>query len=111
MTKLEKSIRREIKPFGPRLRSGHYGVPRYTVGLVPNDFRTIKTVCCDVENGEVTDIRLYCVGDAMEAHDYHGKSVNITEAVEKYLMESRDWDDLIKSIEEIVRVSVQGNYP
>lgn len=92
MKKLEKSIRREMKYYGPRLRAGHYGVAGYTTGIVPSDFRTLSGIFCDVDDGEVTGIRLYCVGDAEERRDYYGETIDITEPVERYLMGLSDWD-------------------
>lgn len=91
MTKLEKSIRREMKYYGPRLRAWHYGVAGYTTGIVPSDFRTLSGIFCDVEGVEVTEIRLYCVGDAEERRDYHGEIIDITELVERYLMGMSEW--------------------
>lgn len=90
MTKLEKSIRREMKYYGPRLRSGHYITPGF-VGMVPVDFGTLCGVFCDVGDGEVTDIRLYCVGDAKERRDYYGETIDITEPVKRYLMGMSEW--------------------
>lgn len=99
---LEKSIRREMKFFGPRLRNGHYGVVGYTLGRVPNDFTYIKKVCCNVENGECTDIRFYSFEDAMLACDHYGESIDITKAIHQYLMGSLDWNQMIKFIEDII---------
>lgn len=105
MTKLNKSIRHEMRYYGPRIRAGHYGVARTSsgVGVIPDDFAFIRRVCCDVENGVVTDIRLYAVNDAMEERDYNEESVNITEPVESYVANRIGWDDMIDEIESIVR--------
>lgn len=105
MTKLNKSIRHEMRYYGPRIRAGHYGVVGTSsgVGVIPDDFAFIRRVCCDVENGVVTDIRLYAVNDAMEERDYNEKSVNITEPVESYVANQIGWDDMIDEIESIVR--------
>ena len=102
MTNLNKSIRHEMSYYGPGLRSGHYGAMRHTVGDIPDDFKTIKSVCCDVSDGIVTDIRLYGVGDSQEARDYHGESIEITEPVESYLRREISWDEMISEIEAIV---------
>lgn len=104
MTKLEKSIRREMKYYGPRLRAGHYGVTDYTLGMVPKDFGYICGVFCDVEDGEVTDIRLYCYGDAEERKDYYGESIDITEPVKRYLMGMSEWswDAMIQEISDTI---------
>lgn len=104
MTKLEKSIRRGLKYFGPKLRAGQYGVQGYTLGDLPR-LGYISSVHCDVEDGAVTDIRLYCVGDAQERRDYYGESINITEPITSYLQtgpDGWDWDALIQKIVDAV---------
>lgn len=103
MTNLLKSIRREMKRYGPRLRSGHYGVAGYTTGVIPSDYQTIHSVHCDVESGVVTDIRLYPVGAAMEPCDYYDKSINITHPVEEYLRGNLDWAEMLSAIEAVVK--------
>lgn len=103
MTKLNQSIRHEMKYYGPALRSGHYGALGATVGEIPDDYKTIKSVHCDVKDGIVTDIRLYGVGDSQEARDYHGESIEITEPVESYLRREIDWNEMISAIESIIR--------
>lgn len=102
MNKLERSIRHEMKWYGPRLRTGHYGALGNTVGVIPDDFGTIDGVFCDIDNGAVTDIRLYCVGDAKEPRDYHGRSVEITSAVTDYLSEHHDWNEMIHAMVDII---------
>ena len=67
MTKLNKSIRHSLKSYGPYLRNGHYGVAGYTTGVIPSDYKTISRVCCDVEGGIVTDIRIYGYGATITA--------------------------------------------
>ena len=102
MNKLEKSIRHEMKYYGAGIRAGHYGVCGYTVGEMPaNGF--IETVCADVENGIVTDIRLYTVGDAILERDYYGESVIITEAIEDYIKNRSTWDEMIHDIAAIIK--------
>lgn len=103
MTKLNKSIRRCLKGYGPSLRNGHYGVAGYTTGAVPADYQTLHSVWCDVEDGIVTDIRLYAVGDARERRDYYGESTDITAPVEDYLKCNIDWDSMIYEIEKIIK--------
>ena len=102
MTKINKSIRHCMKGYGPRLRNRHYSVAGYTTGVVPNDEATLHSVHCDVENGIVTDIRLYTVGAARERRDYYGESTNITSPVEEYLKCNIDWDEMIAEIENII---------
>lgn len=105
MTKLEKSIRRELKYFGPALRNGHYGLQRYTLGIMPKR-GLISSVHCDVEEGEVTNIRIYCGGDALWYKDYYGDSIEITNAFVTYLKaedEGWDWDALIRNIADEIQ--------
>ena len=103
MTKLNKSIRHCMKNYGPSLRNGHYGVAGYTTGAVPADYKTLFRVCCDVEGGIVTDIRIYVYGDAYECRDYYGESTDITVPVEDYLKCNIDWDSMIYEIEKIIK--------
>lgn len=67
-------------------------------------FRILSGIFCDVEGREVTDIRLYCVGDAEERRDYYGETIDITEPVKRYLMGMSEWswDAMIKEIAEII---------
>lgn len=107
MTKLEKSIRHEMKIYGPELRSGkYYGVCGHTVGDVPL-YGFISLVCARVKDGICTDVNIYTVGDAFTRADYYGEDndlgmfVNITEEVENYILDnSCDWNDLISDIVE-----------
>lgn len=103
MTNLNKSIRHCMKSYGPSLRNGHYGVAGYTTGVIPSDYKTISRVCCDVEVGIVTDIRIYGYGDAYERRDYYGESTDITAPVEDYLKCNIDWDGMIYGIEKIIK--------
>lgn len=103
MTRLNKSIRHSLKSYGPYLRNGHYGVAGYTTGVIPSDYKTISRVCCDVEGGIVTDIRIYGYGDAYERRDYYGESTDITAPVEDYLKCNIDWDSMIYEIEKIIK--------
>lgn len=96
MTKLEKSIRRELKHYGPYIRSGYY-----------DSNGRINKVCCDVENGIVTDVRLYTYGQAMERRDYYRESIDITWPLSNYGgSRIQTWDDAIREILTIVREEV-----
>ena len=48
MTKLEKSIRHELKFYGSDLRAGRLGVAGYSVGQVPHGFRFLEGAYCDL---------------------------------------------------------------
>lgn len=106
MTKLNKSIRHYMDYYGPRLRTGHYGVVDYTLGQVPCDFRYVSSVFCDAEDGVCTDIRLNCVGDGIMRSDYQGESINITAPVKSYLTGEFSWNEMIDEIEYIIRKEV-----
>lgn len=80
MDKLERSIRKNLAPYGPAIRAGHYGVQHYTVGDMPKR-GFIKRVSCDYSDGVVTDIRIYTVGAAMTPHDYYRESYVETEDI------------------------------
>lgn len=108
MTKLNKSIRHCMDYYGSRLRSGHYGALRHTLGQVPPDFRYVNSVYCDVVNGVCTDIRLYCVGDAVMRSDWEGASINITDPLVSYLKGELNWNEMIGEIEYIIEHSEEG---
>lgn len=101
MDKLERSIRKNLAPYGPAIRAGHYGVQHYTVGDMPKR-GFIKRVSCDYSDGVVTDIRIYTVGAAMTPHDYYRESYDITKAVEQYITHHRDWTQLIYDIKNTI---------
>lgn len=107
MDKLEKSIRRNMKFYGPALRAGNYWLPGMA-GTLPKNFRGyLKSAFCDYdpERGIVTDIRLYTVGDGIDIRDYRGESIDITEQITEW-MRDRDyisWNGMIENIADIVR--------
>ena len=105
MNKLEKSIRRELKYYGAAIRSGHYGVIGHTANMPKKGF--ISCVCADVENGAVSDIRMYVYGDAKLKRDFYGETVDITIPVEEYILQMISWDDMVVSIMEIVEKYLQ----
>ena len=105
MKKLEKSIRHELKDFGPSLRNGHVLVTGHSVGIVgENDyFMQGAYADVDVSEGIVTDIRIYAVGEGRLSRDFNEETLNITEQIEGFLLEhneSFNWDDLICRIAE-----------
>lgn len=105
MKKLEKSIRRELSWIGPGLRAGSYGLVGHFAGIMPSR-GLVNALYCDVDaqNGVVTDIRMYGSGDAREARDYYGESVNITSALEKFFADPNcEWDDFVHEIEKVVQ--------
>ena len=104
MTKLEKSIRHELKFYGSDLRAGRWGVAGYSVGQVPHGFRFLEGAYCDIGDGEVTDIRLYAYGNAYAAKDVNGDSIDITKPIEEYLRgeTDRSWDKLIFDIQACI---------
>lgn len=78
MTKLEKSIRHELAPYGPALRAGHYNAPGHT-GF-ETERGTIAAAYCDVNHGIVEGDRLYGVEDALIRRDHFGETCDITDA-------------------------------
>lgn len=110
MTKLEKSIRRELKYFGPKLRAGHWGALGHTMGIVSPNFRYLYRAYCDFDGGEITGVRLYGVGDALTAKDYHGDSIDITGPLESYLRGESGWSwgSLIAGIQDAVLLEWGG---
>lgn len=113
MKKLEKSIRRELKDFGPSLRNGHVWVTGHSVGIMgENDyFMQGAYADVDVSEGIVTDIRIYAVGEGRLSRDFNEETLNITEQIEGFLLEhneSFNWDDLICSIAEVAEEFIRN---
>lgn len=102
MKKLEKSIRHELNCYGAGIRAYNYGVPGFSTGIMPKH-GFLDAVYADAENGIVTDIRLYTVGDAKERRDYCGESIDITAAILDYIKNRITWDEMISDIEDIVK--------
>ena len=110
MTKLEKSIRHALAPFGPGLRAGWWSHPGQTGFATKRG--TLASAFCDVSNGKVTDIRLYGYQDAKELRDYAGQSTDIRKAFFNpdapsseppgFLMD-RDWNELVFNIGNLVQ--------
>lgn len=100
MDKLEKSIRHELAYYGPSIRAGHYAA---TGSTEIAKYGFVKEMRCDVENGIVTGIRLYTVGDAYVPRDYHEQSIDITDPLIDYLRDGdRSWDQLIWGIYRVI---------
>lgn len=110
MTKLEKSVRHALAPYGPGLRAGWWAYPGQT-GFVTKR-GVLASAFCDVLNGEVVDIRLYGFQDAKELRDHAGQSTDISKAFcnvgapssepPGFLMD-RNWNELIMNIVSLIR--------
>lgn len=100
MKKLEKSIRSCMNTYGPALRSGHIVVQGKIPGHILEDGvdRTLDHAYADVEDGVVTDIRMYFEQESRLDHDYKGNSLEITSEIEDWFGNCETWDDLIQRI-------------
>lgn len=101
MNKREKSIRHELKFYGPKIRAGHMKIPGETTGWMDEkDFYLASAHAdVDVHAGIVTDIRLYRVGDAKAARDYYGQTLEFTDILYEYIRDPEaTWDELIGGI-------------
>lgn len=100
MKKLEKSIRSCMSPYGPALRSGHIVVQGKIPGHILEDGvdRMLDHAYADVEDGVVTDIRMYFEQESRLDHDYKGNSLEITGEIEDWFGGCETWDDLIQRI-------------
>lgn len=100
MKKLEKSVRSCMNTYGPALRSGHIVVQGKMPGHILEDGvdRMLDHAYADVEDGLVTDIRMYFEQESRPAHDYKGKSLEITSEIEDWFGGCETWDDLIQRI-------------
>lgn len=100
MKKLEKSIRSCMNSYGPALRSGHIVVQGKMPGHTLEDGvdRMLDHAYADVEDGVVTDIRMYFEQESRSAHDYRGDSLEITSEIEDWFGGCETWDDLIQRI-------------
>lgn len=100
MKKLEKSVRSCMNTYGPALRSGHIVVQGKMPGHVLEDGvdRMLDHAYADVEDGVVTDIRMYFEQESRLDHDYKGNSLEITSEIEDWFGGCETWDDLIQRI-------------
>lgn len=100
MKKLERSIRSCMNTYGPALRSGHIVVQGKMPGhnLEDGVDRMLDHAYADVEDGVVTDIRMYFEQESRLACDYKGDSLEITSEIEDWFGGCETWDDLIQRI-------------
>lgn len=100
MKKLEKSVRSCMNTYGPALRSGHIVVQGKMPGHILEDGvdRMLDHAYADVEDGVVTDIRMYFEQESRPAHDYKGNSLEITSEIEDWFGGCETWNDLIQRI-------------
>lgn len=100
MKKLEKSVRSCMNTYGPALRSGHIVVQGKMPGHTLEDGvdRMLDHAYAEVENGVVTDIRMYFEQESRQANDYKGGSLEITSEIEDWFGSCETWDDLIQRI-------------
>lgn len=100
MKKLEKSVRSCMNTYGPALRSGHIVVQGKMPGHILEDGvdRMLDHAYADVEDGVVTDIRMYFEQESRQARDYKGNSLEITKEIEDWFGSCETWDDLIQRI-------------
>ncbi len=112
MTRLNKSVRRAFSCYGQkfRLRSGYWRTSISPCGDSLDGVQFLRRAFCDVRDGEVTDVRLYSAGDAMEPRDRNGLSVDITWEVQDFLSDPNiRWDDFILSICERIQSETEEN--
>lgn len=100
MKKLEKSVRSCMNTYGPALRSGHIVVQGKLPGRILEDGvdQMLDHAYADVEDGVVTDIRMYFEQESRLDHDYKGNSLEITGEIEDWFGGCETWDDLIQRI-------------
>lgn len=110
MKKLEKSIRSCMNTYGPALRSGHIVVQGKMPGHILEDGvdRMLDHAYADVEDGVVTDIRMYFEQESRLDHDYKGNSLEITGEIEDWFGGCETWDDLIQRIVHAVEEHQKG---
>lgn len=113
MKKLEKSIRSCMSPYGPALRSGHIVVQGKLPGHILEDGvdRMLDHAYADVEDGVVTDIRMYFEHEHRLERDYRGDTPEITSEIEDWFGNHETWDDLIQRIARAVMEYERENNP
>ena len=102
MDKLEKSIRSALRDYGNALRAGKYYAT--SVGYEDPDKYELAYAAADIdiENGVVTDIRIYA--EPITLNKYDLPAFNLTEDLEDYLREVEpDWDSLIFRIKNHIQ--------
>lgn len=110
MKKLEKSVRSCMNTYGPALRSGHIVVQGKTPGhiLEGGVDRMLDHAYADVEDGVVTDIRMYFEHEHRLERDYKGDTLEITSEIEDWFGNHETWDDLIQRIVHAVEEHQKG---
>lgn len=110
MKKLEKSIRSCLNTYGPALRSGHIVVQGKLPGHILEDGvdRMLDHAYADVEDGVVTDIRMYFEHEHRLERDYKGDTLEITSEIEDWFGNHETWDDLIQRIVHAVEEHQKG---
>lgn len=109
MKKLEKSIRHELADIAPGLRSGCYGLAGHYAGVMPSK-GLVRDLYCDIDpdQGIVTGIRMYGAEGGREARDYYGESVDLSDALEHYLLQwyQYTWDDFVREICDLAQAEI-----
>ena len=110
MKKLEKSVRSCMNTYGPALRNGHIVVQGKLPGRILEDGvdQMLDHAYADVEDGVVTDIRMYFEQESRLDHDYKGNSLEITGEIEDWFGGCETWDDLIQRIVHAVEEHQKG---
>lgn len=110
MTKLEKSIRSAMRPYGLDLRNGHIVVQGKNPGHIMKRGvdRMLSHAYAEVENGVVADIRFYFEQEARLACDYNGETLEITDEIVEWYGGYETWDDLIQRIVRRVKNKMEA---
>lgn len=104
MTKLEKSIRKEMKYYRNDIRYGKI-VSLGAVGEMPKYYKHLRDAYATINNGICEDINIYGFGDAYERKDYEKATINITDAIDNAIRNYPNnctWDEVIDDIMYIV---------
>lgn len=111
MKKLEKSVRHELKTYGPDLRNGHIYNNASAGLMTPGVDRFLDSAFAsvDADRGIVTDIRFYFDGEAIRRDDYYGETVCITDQVCDWISDKTTWDDLIDSVVRAVEAAAHDD--
>lgn len=82
------ALRREYRTYG-------------STGLTPQR-TTFNAAYISTEDDGTVSIRVYGVGDAYEARDYHGETISITDIIEAWIKGETDREHAVYDIQQVL---------
>lgn len=82
------ALRREYRTYG-------------STGLTPQR-TTFASAYISAEDDDTVSVRIYGVGDAYEARDYHGETIDISDTIESWIKGETDREHAVYDIQQII---------